>query len=294
MAKTLMVVGLLLQTSAQKVVLIEKQRPEGYEGAGRPKWQVGLLNGLGGVVKEGETPIKTLVRKVEAEAGLKTSDASWKLVNTLMDGDAEIQVFARILTDGEAKKLLSPTDESVGLYYIAKLNSHKTIPNIQWLVPFAWVSLMGEDKQVGITGYNGTDLKKEAATPGIFYAVVNDESKTRLTKVLRDVYDTKDMDNHIAYAGTEAHVDTWMSGWTKEKPYPKYIKQDEPPVDVKASTEKTSGGASKDNAGNAGANTGGSNTGNTGGQATENNAGNTGSGTGSTPGSQTGGTGGGN
>ena len=55
------VVGFLFNPEMDKVVLIEKNRPE---------WQKGFLNGVGGHIEEGEDPYFTMRREFVEETGL--------------------------------------------------------------------------------------------------------------------------------------------------------------------------------------------------------------------------------
>jgi 8-oxo-dGTP diphosphatase len=55
------VVGFLFSRCEQRVVLIEKNRPE---------WQAGLLNGPGGKIEPGETTLEAIRREFREEAGL--------------------------------------------------------------------------------------------------------------------------------------------------------------------------------------------------------------------------------
>ena len=55
------VVGFLLNYDRTQVVLIRKNRPA---------WQAGHLNGVGGKIEMGETPIEAMTREFEEETGL--------------------------------------------------------------------------------------------------------------------------------------------------------------------------------------------------------------------------------
>ena len=61
------VVGFLFSPKHDWVVLIEKLRP---------KWQVGLLNGVGGHIESGELSYKAMVREFHEEAGVP--DTKWR------------------------------------------------------------------------------------------------------------------------------------------------------------------------------------------------------------------------
>ena len=112
------------------VVLIEKRRP---------KWQEGLLNGVGGHIEESdESSAHATAREFEEETSVKTAPGDWKLFCTMGD-DASFQVecFCMIGPDNDFK---SNTDEIVALYKIdavCKHSSDMTIENLKWLIPLA-------------------------------------------------------------------------------------------------------------------------------------------------------------
>lgn len=64
------VVGFAFTRHADKVLLIRKEHPE---------WQKGKLNGVGGVMRPGETPVEAMVRKFENETGCKSEPSMWRL-----------------------------------------------------------------------------------------------------------------------------------------------------------------------------------------------------------------------
>lgn len=62
------VLGLAFDADAENVLLIRKNRPD---------WQAGKLNGAGGKVEPGETPLQAMIREFQEETGLDTSAAYW-------------------------------------------------------------------------------------------------------------------------------------------------------------------------------------------------------------------------
>ena len=62
-----MVVGFMFTPDRSRVVLIKKLRPT---------WQVGLLNGVGGRVREGEPPMQAMIREFEEETGVR--EENWE------------------------------------------------------------------------------------------------------------------------------------------------------------------------------------------------------------------------
>lgn len=102
------VVGFLFTTDMNKVLLIEKKRPD---------WQRGKLNGIGGKVETSEDFQTALAREFAEETTLRFD--GWKFFCTLHIGldkgpDAHDVYFAAA-TSGMVDLARSPTDEKVFL-----------------------------------------------------------------------------------------------------------------------------------------------------------------------------------
>jgi 8-oxo-dGTP diphosphatase len=65
-------------------ILIEKTRP---------KWQEGLVNGLGGKIKPGESIPDAMAREFREECDIVTAPEEWKLVTTITGTDYELNVL---------------------------------------------------------------------------------------------------------------------------------------------------------------------------------------------------------
>ncbi|HEY0712276.1 MAG TPA: NUDIX domain-containing protein [Polyangia bacterium] len=59
----------------------------------RPAWQHGLLNGIGGHIEEGETPIQAMVREFEEECGVGTKETDWTHYMTMRGPDWEVYTY---------------------------------------------------------------------------------------------------------------------------------------------------------------------------------------------------------
>ncbi len=59
------VAGFYFSECGERVALIRKLKPE---------WQRGWLNGIGGKVEPGESPLSAMVREFEEEAGARIED----------------------------------------------------------------------------------------------------------------------------------------------------------------------------------------------------------------------------
>lgn len=79
------VVGLAFNAAADQLVVIRKNRPN---------WQAGKLNGPGGLIEPGETPLQAIQREFREETGVDISASSWTHFATLQDGLAIIDIFS--------------------------------------------------------------------------------------------------------------------------------------------------------------------------------------------------------
>ena len=113
------VIGFLFRNG--EVALIEKKRPE---------WQKGKLNGIGGHIEQGETPLEAMRREFNEEAGEFITE--WEYYCTMHYPDAIVYCFRLF---GE-HKVITKTDETVSWYPIEFIPD-TVIPNLHWLIPLA-------------------------------------------------------------------------------------------------------------------------------------------------------------
>jgi 8-oxo-dGTP pyrophosphatase MutT (NUDIX family) len=115
--------GFCFSPDDQQVLLIRKNRPA---------WAVGLLNGLGGKVRNDEAPEHAMVREFKEECGLRVT--AWRKFGILTANASEVHIFeARCERLGKVRQL---TDEEIMVYPVAT-NDMLMVPSVPWLIKCA-------------------------------------------------------------------------------------------------------------------------------------------------------------
>jgi len=117
------VAGFLFSLDFNNVVLIRKNKP---------KWQEGLLNGVGGKKEEGEDPHSAMVREFQEETGLYVPEWSFFME---MNGDDWVVNFFWATQDNY-DTVESKTSERVEICEVSKIFLREdVIQNLKWLIP---------------------------------------------------------------------------------------------------------------------------------------------------------------
>ena len=115
------VVGFLFDDKGN-VALIRKNRPA---------WQSGRLNGIGGQIEPGETPLEAMRREFKEEAGC--DGLEWRNVGLVWGNSYNLFVFSARSRTAQPGTM---TDEEVAWYSVKDLPDD-TLRNLAWLIPLA-------------------------------------------------------------------------------------------------------------------------------------------------------------
>lgn len=128
---TYYVAGFLFSPDEETVTLVRKARP---------RWQEGLLNGVGGKVEDGETPVEAMIREFREEAGVTIP--LWDHFCTLT-GHAFKVYFFRSASDLIRTVGRGSTDEPVRRFSVEGILARRSraeyplVENLPWLLPMA-------------------------------------------------------------------------------------------------------------------------------------------------------------
>jgi len=120
------VVGFVFHSdNSHQVLLINKLRPD---------WQKGKLNGVGGKIENGETPVEAMRREFKEETGIYLQH--WQ-PTCILDDRRVWRVF--FFTSETLQKPELTTDEApvwVDQHHLPE----NVVPNLHWLIPLARVA----------------------------------------------------------------------------------------------------------------------------------------------------------
>ena len=103
----------------------------------RPAFQKGRLNGIGGKLEPGETPIQAMAREFREETGLDISEANWREFAVLhIDANETPSVVHFYVTRGSLDGHRTMTDEEL-VVVDAHALPDECLWNLRWLIPLA-------------------------------------------------------------------------------------------------------------------------------------------------------------
>lgn len=138
-----------------KVLLIRKNRPA---------FQKGKLNGIGGHVEPGETPLDAMRREFQEEAGLDID--TWKPAAILEGPDFVVHVFYAWAGTGLFSSARAQTDEPLEALSTADIQCRDVMPNIRVLIPIA-LDESGISKPVRLYDGLPNEAVAETRTPAV-------------------------------------------------------------------------------------------------------------------------------
>lgn len=127
-----MTVGFVFTPDFEKVLLMHKNRPD---------WQKGFVNGVGGKFEEGETGLQCIVREVQEETNLETTEEDWIYageIHGIRESGQEWKVeFYGTIYNDDPTHAESTTDEKVEWF------DRKNLPdnvwnNLPWLIELTY------------------------------------------------------------------------------------------------------------------------------------------------------------
>lgn len=119
------VAGFLIDNDARTVALVRK---------GKPAWQAGRLNGIGGKIEDGEDDSQAMRREFLEEAGVDISEAMWE-VFAVVAGDWGSVTFFRVF--GPTSAVRTMESEPIEVHSLDALPLDECLPNLSWLIPLA-------------------------------------------------------------------------------------------------------------------------------------------------------------
>lgn len=119
------VVGFAFSENLKSILLVKKLRP---------KWQAGYLNGIGGKIEAGETPLEAMKREASEEAGI---DVEWIKKGFLTGDNFDVHVFYAYTDDIFNYK--QKEDEPLGVYGVDNI-IEPVVNNVNYLISFGLYS----------------------------------------------------------------------------------------------------------------------------------------------------------
>jgi len=127
------VLGLIFNKSEDKILLIEKQRPE---------WMAGCWNGIGGKIEEGETHEVAMLREVVEETQINwdyNSPYTHQHVITFVCPGGTVFVYKiKVTTNYIAYR--QTEDECLRVYCLNDLPD-RMMSNLKWIIPLSLSSV---------------------------------------------------------------------------------------------------------------------------------------------------------
>lgn len=122
------VTGFMFDNYKQHVALVTKNKPA---------WQAGHLNGIGGKIEPGETPLQAMIREFEEETGV--NHRIWLPVVRIHSASNDYEVYFYATFTDKIAYVRTVESEEIHTYAVSTVLSGalRIIPNLAWLIPLA-------------------------------------------------------------------------------------------------------------------------------------------------------------
>jgi 8-oxo-dGTP diphosphatase len=138
-----MVCGFVFDWHNVFVLLIHKLRPD---------WQRRQINGIGGKIEHGETPLNAMIRECREETGLNIR--KWEHFATVNNLRKNWTVYFYVAHHPDLTKAESLTDEMIAIFEARRLPS-TVMYNLTWLIPLAIAKHIVIPVEIDENGPNG-------------------------------------------------------------------------------------------------------------------------------------------
>ena len=120
------VAGFLIDPVTRTVALVRK---------GKPQWQAGKLNAIGGKVEPGESAEQAMRREFAEEAGVDRGD--WAHFASVRGPWGQVSFFRAFGSTGAVRTMET---EPIEVHSLDAVPFDEAIPNVSWLLPLALYS----------------------------------------------------------------------------------------------------------------------------------------------------------
>ena len=139
--------GIIFNNDLEQVLLVHKNRPA---------WQKGLINGVGGKIEPGETPLDCMVRECQEETLLDIKPDQWENCATIKEAqesgqDWTIEVFVTSYQGDQSDAQKNDHEEIE--WFPNKQLPDTVISNLHFLIPLAHQKLLGHNSKEVLVRY---------------------------------------------------------------------------------------------------------------------------------------------
>ena len=121
------VVGFAFNEKATGILLVKKLRP---------KWQRGLLNGIGGKIEKDESPLDAMRRECKEETGLSLNWIHRGIMKDRNNDNHKFECHMFYAYSQDIFDFKQIEDEPLGVYDPLCIHHTQVITNLNFLIPF--------------------------------------------------------------------------------------------------------------------------------------------------------------